>query len=154
MNMLLRNVFYAVGITTLFAMQGLDAKTAQFSDLVKIVQSPLCMHMVLAISFILVVVDAMMSVLGQKGVAVSPEHAPGSTASSAEDSTAHDIQSGPSLSNCVIGSFTLAMVIGCGTWLNPTSAWMLIAVPMPMIYYFFAYRRGSKDTDAQSGRAA
>lgn len=57
MNMLLRNFFYAVGITFLCLLRGLDPQTAKFSDLVKMAQSGSATHLVAVITVMLIALE-------------------------------------------------------------------------------------------------
>lgn len=54
MDMLLRNFFYAVCVTGLIVLHGLDAETAQFADLVRATQSPLALQLALVLTGFLV----------------------------------------------------------------------------------------------------
>jgi hypothetical protein len=61
MSLLLRNFFFAVGLTTLLAMSQLNPATASFADLVRLVQNDSARTVVEVITLLLVGLDIAMS---------------------------------------------------------------------------------------------
>ena len=72
MNILFRNFFYAVGLTTLFFMWGSDASAAMFADLVRLVQSPVAFKIVLTLTALFVGLELALS--GSGRAHRSPNH--------------------------------------------------------------------------------
>lgn len=70
MNTILRNFFYAVGSTILFALHGLDAGNAQFADLVRLAQSPMALNMVLALTMLFLGLDVALGTAGGRRASV------------------------------------------------------------------------------------
>lgn len=71
MNTLFRNFFYAVGVVLLAALHSLNAVDAQFSDLVRLVQSENAQNLVGVLTITFVAIELMFGHRHQKGV-VSP----------------------------------------------------------------------------------
>ena len=71
MNMIFRNFFFAVGFVILMTLHGLDADTAQFAVLVRLVQSQTALQMVLVLTVILVGLDLIWGIGGRRAGASS-----------------------------------------------------------------------------------
>lgn len=61
MNFVIRNFFYAVGLTMLLGLYNLDPATAHFGDLVQMVRSAMLQRLVGIITLILCGLDMLMS---------------------------------------------------------------------------------------------
>lgn len=61
MTMLFRNFFYAVGFTMLFFMYISDANTVMFTDVVRVVQNPRALKIVLILTVLFICLEFSLS---------------------------------------------------------------------------------------------
>lgn len=85
MNTLFRNFFYAVGLVLLAALYSLNPVEAQFSDLVRLVQSESAQRLVGLLTIVFIAVEFMFGIGHRKGEASPLKFTPNSAAGASSE---------------------------------------------------------------------